>query len=110
MKKLIFHGALLNLTLLVAFAVAPVALLVSGPAEPGQVALVIAPSAGAAAIVATLGGQEVGPMRAPFGVLAVLSAPEAARDLGAWAVLDGSVLARLCGIDVNEYQAGTEDA
>ncbi|MEJ6394936.1 hypothetical protein V8J82_16850 [Gymnodinialimonas sp. 2305UL16-5] len=81
--------------------VVPVSVLTM-PAQAGEVVLVIAPpwseTGGAAEIVAALSGRFVGPVEAPFGVLAVLDAPDLAREYGAWLVLDGRLVAQICGL------------
>ena len=82
----------------------PAALLAGPPAAPGQITLVLAAPwnahGGPEGIVHALSGQVVTPRSAPLATLAVLDDPAAARDLGAWIVADGRLLARLCGIGV----------
>lgn len=99
---------LLIATLVAVQLIIPVVMLTGRPALPGQIALVIVPpwaaSGGAAAVVQAAGGQEVGPRRAPFAVLAVLDAPDSARQHGAWAVLDGRALAQICGVTLQDYR------
>lgn len=70
--------------------------------KPGQPVLVIAPpwTGGAARVIDRLNGREIALERAPFGALAVLDAPERARDAGAWAIMDGRFVARLCGVEI----------
>lgn len=112
MKRILSAYGLLLTTLLVAFLAMPVALATGARAEPGQIALVIAPpwaiEGGAAAVAAAAGGREVGPMRAPFAVLAVLEAPDMALRYGAWLVLDGRFVAQVCGVDFNEREGDLE--
>ena len=75
-----------------------------GPAPDRDVpVLVIAPpwGAGAASIVAAAGGRPIGPVSAPFAVLAAFdeTLPRARlRASGAWALRDGRGLALLCGV------------
>lgn len=75
------------------------------PVDPGSVpVLVIAPpwSGGAPELVRAAGGRGVGPLDAPFGILAVFpQGAVTAQDLknrGAWAVRDAAALASLCGV------------
>ncbi|ABD55287.1 hypothetical protein [Jannaschia sp. CCS1] len=104
---------LLCATILIAFAALPVAVLSAGHPEPGDVALVIAPpwtaNGGAAGIVAAAGGREVGPIRAPFAVLAVFDTQPAARALGAWLILDGRLMAAICGASRADLSGGSHD-
>jgi len=82
-------------------SVAASAGLFAPPQDGAPVLVVAAPwSGGPAQIIAQIGGQEIAPGRAPFGALAILDDPSLARDAGAWAVLDGRVIARLCGAQV----------
>ncbi|MCC1493706.1 hypothetical protein [Cognatishimia sp. F0-27] len=65
-----------------------------------------------AALVEKAGGSPVGPEQAPMGILA-FAADGAAfdrrlREIGAWAIVDGTVLARLCGLQTTEYSEGKE--
>ena len=76
--------------------------LAAAPApRPGDVHLVIAPKERARAIVLRAGGAEVAPVAAPLAVLAASTDPDFAdrlRRAGAWLVLDGQAIARLCGV------------
>ena len=81
----------------------PVMLLAAPPAAAGGLVLVISPpwSGGAARIVVQSGGQLVGPDAAPFARFATSEGPKFDRKLreaGAWAVLDGTRLAAICGV------------
>lgn len=74
------------------------------PPAPGGVMLVVAPERTRAALLAAAGARPVGPADAPLASLAVQAGPVAdpglprrLRSAGAWLVLDGTVLARLCG-------------
>ena len=77
----------------------PAVTLAARPVEPGQPLLVIAADPGA--VVARAGGAPVSPVSAPIGTLAAAPDPDFARRLkdgGAWLVLDGRVLAAICGV------------
>ena len=97
---------LLIATLMVVLLTLPLAVVSGAQALPNEIALVIAPpwaaAGGPAAVVQAAGGREIGPNRAPFAVLAVLDAPDAARRHGAWAVLDGRAVAQICGVRLQE--------
>ena len=82
-------------------ATLPVTLMMSGPARAGRPALVVVPPWGAdpARIIAAAGGREIGLGSAPLARLAVLDRPEDATAAGAWAVMDATALASLCGIE-----------
>lgn len=70
------------------------------PAGRGPVLVLLPPWADAVALVGAAGGRLVGPERAAFAVLAQGEAadfPERLRAGGAWAVADGTGLARMCG-------------
>lgn len=84
----------------------PVLLLARPPGHTGAPVLVVGPPAKMAAYIEVAGGAPLGPEVALFGLLARSDAPDfvtALRGLGAWAVLDGSAVAALCGIEVNEF-------
>jgi hypothetical protein len=84
----------------VAFAWVLVAPFAALPAAGGGPVLVLLPPwTDADAIVTSAGGRLIGPVRAPFAVLAEggASFPEQVRQGGAWAVADGAVVARICG-------------
>ncbi|MEQ8258495.1 MAG: hypothetical protein RH980_20825 [Roseovarius confluentis] len=81
-------------------ATLPVTLMMSGPAKAGRPALVLVPPWGAdpGRIIAAAGGREIGLVVAPaVARLAVLDRPEDAVAGGAWAVLDATALASICG-------------
>lgn len=73
----------------------PMALLGSGRARPGEIALMIAPPwiqfGGAAEVVRAAGGRDIGPLRVPIAVLAVR---------------DGRLMTRVCGISINDNRRG----
>lgn len=81
---------------------APAAALVSMPApDRGPFLVTLPPWADAEAIVTAAGGRIIGPLEAPFAVLATADADgfaRLARARGAWFVTDGAALARLCGV------------
>ncbi len=113
MNRSSFSSGLLLVAVLSCIALAtPVALLAGTRPDPGGIVLVVAPpwatTGGAAGIVSAAGGREIGPMRAPFAVLATLDDLPAARQHGAWLLLDGRVLARICGVDL-PIERGAED-
>jgi hypothetical protein len=75
------------------------------PPAPGDVMLVVAPADRRAAALSAAGARPVGPAGAPLAGLAAQAGPGAdpglprrLRAAGAWLVLDGTVLARLCGV------------
>ncbi|QFT94514.1 hypothetical protein FIU86_16810 [Roseovarius sp. THAF9] len=80
-------------------ATLPVTLMMSGPAQAGWPALVLVPPWGAdpGRIIAAAGGREIGLVAAPLARLAVLDRPADAVAGGAWAVLDATALASICG-------------
>jgi len=87
-------GVLVGPALALATATAPAP-------EAGGVLLVVAPAAQARALVARAGGAEVAPVSAPFAILATSGDADFAarlRRAGAWLVLDGRAIARLCGV------------
>ncbi len=83
------------------FAALPVSLLFSARPVAGAPVLVVAPPWGAAGdaaqIVQTERGRLIGPVQASFAVLALVDDPARLSRAGAWAVLDGRRIARLCG-------------
>ncbi|WP_425061803.1 hypothetical protein [Roseovarius confluentis] len=80
-------------------ATLPVTLMMSGPGKAGRPALVLVPPWGEdpERIIAAAGGREIGLVVAPVARLAVLDRPEDAVAGGAWAVLDATALASICG-------------
>lgn len=99
----ILAGLLLCAALAVALLASLALPLAGHPPVPGAPVLVIAPlwSGGAEALVRQAGGQPLGPVTAPFAVLAGFPGRipmERLRRLGAWAVSDGRVLASICGV------------
>jgi hypothetical protein len=72
--------------------------------------VVFAPWQDGVALVQQAGGQPVGPLRAPMGILAY--APDTPgfdtrlRQQGAWAIVNGDVLAQLCGLDTAPQTQG----
>lgn len=79
----------------------PVLALASMPApKEGPVLFVVPPWLDRVGFLEKLGAYEIGPVPAPMAILAVLEGPEMVdrgKSFGAWAVLDGSAIARLCG-------------
>lgn len=65
----------------------------------GPVLVILPPWQDAEALVAAAGGRLIGPLRAPFAVLAdgADGFAERLRQGGAWAVTDGAGVARICG-------------
>jgi len=96
------------LCLFLAAAAGPLVALAGAAARapaPGGALLVVAPDRGRAALLAAAGARPVGPAEAPLASLAVAAGPGAdpglprrLRAAGAWLVLDGTALARLCGV------------
>lgn len=82
----------------------------AGPSGAAPRLVLFAPWDDGVALVEKAGGSPVGPERAPMGILA-FAADEAAfdrrlRDMGAWAIIDGTVLARLCGLPLPASSEG----
>lgn len=81
---------------------APVAVLFSTPVQEGEVVLVVAsPWDNPIDIIANAGGDFIGPETAPIAAFASSEAPELEARLmraGAWAVLSGAKLSKLCGV------------
>ncbi len=91
----------LSIPVMIALAVfgGPAATVAARPAAAGFPVLVIA--ADPEAVVARAGGTPVAPISAPLGTLAAAGDPDfiqRLRDGGAWLVLDGRVLAAICGV------------
>ena len=90
-------AALIGVTVFaVVYGVGPV------PAGAGIPVLIVAPpwSGGAEALALATGARPLGPVRAPFGALAVYDGPVPVarlRALGAWAVRDARRVGALCG-------------
>ncbi|MEM9552435.1 MAG: hypothetical protein AAGA05_14745 [Pseudomonadota bacterium] len=70
--------------------------------EDGPRLVLYPPWVDGADLVQQAGGDSIGPYRAPMGVLAFASDSEAfdrrLRAAGAWAVIDGTIIANLCGL------------
>lgn len=85
-----------------AVAATPLALLSAAPPRAGAPVLVIAaPWRDAGAIIAAAGGAVLGPQTAPLATIATSDRPDFAARLrrsGAFAVLDGTRLAAICGV------------
>ncbi len=88
-------------SLMLCLLVTPVMAVVSTPVEPGSLVLVVAsPTQDFEQLVQDAGGQVVGAEKRYLSVLGVSDDPQFADRLlalGAWAVLDGSIQAWLCG-------------
>ncbi len=100
--RTVLDGSLAMVAALGALLGASALVLAAAPPREDAVVLVVAPpwGVGAQQIVQHAGGQLVGPQSAVFGVLAQFDGPppvDALRRLGAWAVQDGALIARLCG-------------
>jgi len=94
MLRLFFACALVTV-------LAPGLMILSVPPLAGAPVLVVLPPwADADHILRAAGGQAIGPVAAPFALLAQSEAANFVQSLhaqGAWAVRDGASLARLCG-------------
>ncbi len=88
--------------LITAFLAGPALTLASAPPVAGEIALVLAPPGqDIEEIVVSSGGQVIGPTSSLFGTLALAKDPAFLTELtaqGAWLVLDGTFIARLCGV------------
>ncbi|OWU84835.1 hypothetical protein ATO6_11010 [Oceanicola sp. 22II-s10i] len=93
--------ALITAATMIALAIGPLTLL-SGPApDDGVVLVVVPPWRDSAAILAAAGMRPVGPVQAPFAVLAA-GAPGSAKALtGVWAVIGAGRIAAICGVRTN---------
>ena len=72
------------------------------PPKDGPILFVVPPWLDRAVFLQRLGARELGPAPAPMAILAVLDDTEQAgmsKEYGAWAVLDGAAVARICGFD-----------
>ncbi len=98
------------LIFVLSLTVAPVAAFVaaSPPGGAGPVLVLMPPWADADRLVGRAGGWVVGPLRAPFAVLATTQRPGTAKDdafsarlmrNGAWAVRAPGLLASICGME-----------
>jgi hypothetical protein len=80
------------------------------PSDDGPRLVLFPPWHDGAALVSQAGGSPVGPLEAPMGLLAFAADTAAfdrrVRKAGAWAILDGTALARLCGIPATPYSEG----
>lgn len=102
-KRDILAGLLLCAALVIAVLAIVALPIAAHPPVRGSPVLVVAPpwSAGAEALVRKAGGQPLGPITAPFAVLADFpdTIPvDGLRQLGVWAVSDGRALAAICGV------------
>lgn len=71
------------------------------PPNDGLVLVIVPPWRGGEDIVRGAGGYLVGPVQAPMAVLARFNIPvpiQSMRNDGAWAVLDGTQIAFICGV------------
>lgn len=79
----------------------PVAALSVQPSERSDLVLIlVAPWQDSGPILEAVDGREIGPRRAPFGILAQSTDPAVSRiayEAGALWVTDGTVLAAICG-------------
>lgn len=86
---------------LMALLSGPLAAVSRPPAEDAAtVIFVLPPWIERDAFLSATGARDIGPLQAPFSVLAALGPDTTAADAraaGAWAVLDGTLIARLCG-------------
>ena len=86
---------------LAALAAPSAALVAAPPRADAPVLVILPPGADAAALLAAAGARPIGPLVAPMAVLAAgdgADLPARLRAAGAWAVRDGAVLARICGV------------
>ncbi|SLN49623.1 hypothetical protein AQS8620_02124 [Aquimixticola soesokkakensis] len=97
------QSLLIGLVALCSICIAPLSL-VLGPVSGADIVVVVAPPwRDIDRVVSQAGGAVVGPLRAPFAVLAQFDAPidahitALARAAGAWTLLDGDTLASICG-------------
>jgi hypothetical protein len=78
-----------------------VSLAAAPPPADGGIHLVVAPAGRRAQVLDAAGGHPVGPAAAPLAGLAASPHPgfaERLKKAGAWLVLDGEAVARLCGV------------
>lgn len=82
----------------------PFALAINTPPNGDDLRLVIVPPwRSAQALIQAAGGTPIGPSTAPFAAFAKPNAPDFDQQVrlgGAWGVLDGVRLARICGVSL----------
>ncbi|WP_417249963.1 hypothetical protein [Celeribacter sp.] len=86
---------------LACLAMAPLAVL-SAPYRDGPALAVIAPWNNMDAVLVDAGLREIAPLRAPFGALVLPDPDDTRADLrshGVWTLLDGALIAAICGVD-----------
>lgn len=86
---------------LAALAGPSAALVAAPPRLDAPMLVILPPGSDAAALLAAAGARAVGPLVAPMALLATgegADLPERLKAAGAWAVRDGAVLARICGV------------
>jgi hypothetical protein len=95
------NRAAVSAAFLIAALAGPLAALGAAAPRPDAPVLAIAPPwIDVDAVVARAGGRPIGPVGAPLATLAQGEGAhfaERLRDAGAWMVVDGAALARLCG-------------
>ncbi|MGJ8623216.1 MAG: hypothetical protein ACSHW1_10580 [Yoonia sp.] len=103
------NKTILALLLCLGLVAPPALAFMAAPASAQGPRLVIfAPWVDGVALVLRAGGDPVGPAAAPMGILAY--APDRPdfddrlRAAGAWAVLEGMALARICGLERDEIR------
>lgn len=81
----------------------PIGAIAAAPPRPdAPILVVVAPWTDLGALVAAAGGVLIGPRIAPLGSLTSATHPDyitALGDQGAWLILDGALLANLCGVN-----------
>jgi len=91
------------LVMAVSIIVGPAAAVLGAPASgPGPWVIVVPPWEDVSALVERAQASLIGPAQAPFGHLVAASDPQAPQrlaDAGAWAVLDATTIAQLCGVN-----------
>lgn len=80
---------------------APAVAMLGRPSGQGALLVIVPPWVDGAALMRQAGGREVWPQRAPMAVLAQSDDPAFVarlRGLGVWAVLDGAIAMKICGV------------
>jgi hypothetical protein len=100
-------------TLIVLGLCAPLVLGIAGlsPSNDAPRLVLFPPWKDGVELVRHAGGEPIGPEQAPMGLLAFahdgMAFDRRVRDAGAWAVIDGTLLSRLCGISTCHIPDGS---
>lgn len=102
MRVTFIERFMVGCTLLLSLAIAPLSVMSMPYTNSGPALAIIPPWADREATLMKSGLTEIGPVRAPFGVL-VQPNPSidlaTLRENGIWTLLDGSLIAAICGVE-----------